>query len=84
MKIVERKNKKNTHEFKFDNGAWCSICTMGEESSWECQMDEADEETYSEGGLWFDGKELVDYDGCFELPDAVRIALKELGYSWDY
>lgn len=84
MKIVERKNEDNTHEFKFDNGAWCSICTADRKyGSWEYQEDEDDEETYSEGGLWFYGKTIEDYDGCYELPEEVQIALKELGYTLD-
>lgn len=76
MKIIESKNK----EFKFDNGAWAKIDIDGESGSWEYQEDEDDEETYSEGGLWFEGKELVDYDGCYELPEEVALAVRELGY----
>jgi hypothetical protein len=33
-----------------------------------------------EGGLWFDGNELIDYDGVYELPKAVYSALKGAGY----
>ena len=48
-----------------------------------------DEETggnewYAEGGLWFDNKELTDYDGVFELPQPVINKLKELGYDTSY
>ena len=46
-------------------------------------FDEDDEETYMEGGIWFDGKQIEDYDGCFELPEEVVAALNELGYSID-
>jgi len=35
------------------------------------------------GGLWFEDKELVDYDGVAMLPQEVWFALKELGISWD-
>lgn len=87
MKIVEKKNGHSTDstEFKFDNGAWVSIYNGGDTGygSWEYQEDEDDEETYSEGGLWFDGKTIEDYDGCYELPEEVQIALKELGYTLD-
>ena len=31
------------------------------------------------GGLWFSGKELVDYDGVFELPGEVLDSLKLWG-----
>lgn len=36
----------------------------------------------SAGGLWFADKELIDYDGVFELPKEVAEALKARGY-WD-
>lgn len=48
-----------------------------------------DEETggnewYAEGGLWFDNKELTDYDGVFSLPQPIINKLKELGYDTSY
>ena len=33
------------------------------------------------GGLWFEGKELVDYDGVYSLPDEVIKAIEMLGYD---
>jgi hypothetical protein len=36
---------------------------------------------YAEGGLWFEGKELTDYDGVFALPVCIIEKLKELGYD---
>jgi hypothetical protein len=42
------------------------------------------DEWYGEGGLWFDGKELTDYDGVFALPVCVINKLKELGYDTTY
>lgn len=87
MKIVNKEIKGggDTTEFKFENGAWVSIYNGGDtdEGSWEYQEDEDDEETYMEGGIWFDGKQIDDYDGCFELPEEVVAALNELGYSLD-
>ncbi len=35
------------------------------------------------GGLWFEDKEMVDYDGAYELPIKVEQALREAGYSVD-
>lgn len=35
------------------------------------------------GGLWFEGKELVDYDGVFALPREVGETLREHGYTVD-
>lgn len=39
------------------------------------------ENWYAEGGLWFDGKELSDYDGVFELPDFIIESLNQQGYN---
>ena len=39
------------------------------------------EEWYAEGGLWFDGKTITDYDGVFSLPNPVISKLKEWGYD---
>jgi len=35
---------------------------------------------YAEIGLWFEGKELSDYDGVFSLPREVGEILKDVGY----
>jgi hypothetical protein len=83
MKIIETKKENGAHEYKFDNGAWASVCTGNDYGSWEYQSDEDDEETYSEGGLWFEGKVVTDFDGCYDLPEEVRMALSELGYTLD-
>lgn len=86
MKITSKKQvSERSTEFKFDNGAWACLYTdyETEDGSWEYQSDEDedDDEKYSEGGLWFKGKSLVDYDGCYELPEEVAIALMDLGYD---
>ena len=39
------------------------------------------ENWYAEGGLWFRNKELVDYDGVFELPTCVLDKLEEIGIN---
>jgi hypothetical protein len=39
------------------------------------------EEWYAEGGLWFKGKELTDYDGVFDLPDFIKDRLLRMGYD---
>ena len=83
MEIVEKNVKDGAREYKFDNGAWVKLDIDGEYGSWEYQEDDDDEETYMEGGIWFDGKQIEDYDGCFELPEEVVAALNELGYSLD-
>ncbi len=37
-----------------------------------------------EGGLWFTDNELVDYDGYYELPESVIVAIGQLGFNPDY
>ncbi|GAF95387.1 unnamed protein product [marine sediment metagenome] len=36
---------------------------------------------YGEGGLWFSGNKLTDYDGVFELSQFVTKKLNEWGYD---
>jgi len=35
------------------------------------------------GGLWFENRELVDFDGTMVLPIEVAISIRELGYICD-
>jgi hypothetical protein len=39
---------------------------------------------YAEGGLWFEGNKLVDYDGVYSLLTSIIDKLKELGYDMSY
>lgn len=41
------------------------------------------EDFYADGGLWFTGNALTEYDGVFTLPDAIVDIIKEEGYSID-
>ena len=71
-----------TAEFTTVSGEWVKIHTQAE--SWEYQRDPEDEETYMEGCLETDDERpftITGYDGCYELPYAVRDALKRLGYA---
>jgi len=36
------------------------------------------------GGLWFEGKELVDYDGVYNLPKEIVEELEDNGYDMSY
>jgi hypothetical protein len=42
------------------------------------------EDGYAEGGLWFKGKELVDYDGVYALPKMVIDLLTKMGLDASY
>jgi len=42
------------------------------------------ENWYAEGGLWFEGKKLVDYDGVFDLPICIKDKLAKLGYDCSF
>ena len=85
MKIVSRnvetQSGEKVHNFYFDeNGTWVGITPSQE--TWEVQ-DGDDEETYMSGGYVVDGNTVIDYDGCFELPKQVILALSEYGYNID-
>lgn len=43
--------------------------------------DTGGERWYAEGGLWFDGLVLMDYDGVYSLPQEILDKLNELGYN---
>lgn len=80
MKITKQeKNRYGATEFWFDNESWCSVNV--EEECFEFQDDPNDGETYFEGCLEFDESKttLEGYDGCYELPEEVVMACKELG-----
>jgi hypothetical protein len=48
------------------------------------EMD-GEEGPYQEMGVWFDANQkLIDYDGCFELPQEAVVLLEHLGYNCDY
>ena len=42
------------------------------------------EDYYGEGGLWFKGNELIDYDGVFEIDEEVVKCLKDWGADVSY
>lgn len=85
MKIIEKKKDKGTLEVRFNNGTWVKVYDGSGTGigSWEYQYDEDDEETYSEGCLEFTDRTLDGYDGCFELPKEVIMAVSELGFDID-
>ncbi len=85
MKIISRNEEVNfgekVHNFYFDeNDTWVGITPSS--GSWEIQ-DGEDDETYMSGGYVVDGNTVIDYDGCYELPAAVILALSEFGYDID-
>ena len=82
MKINSKKLEKNSEpiEFKFDNGAWVSIHINNEDGDnlWEYQSNNDDDDTYLYGTLMIENGEVIDYDGCYELPQEVKLALTDL------
>lgn len=82
MKIRTKINVSlHTCEYTFTDDSWCSVCVLGDTGSWEYQEEDGDDETYQEGGLWLEGENVVDYDGCACLPEQIVIALKDMGYN---
>lgn len=41
------------------------------------------EELGEGGGLWFEGSELVDFDGRYFVPKNVALCIEKMGYSID-
>lgn len=67
--------------FYFDNDVWVGIRKL--EGIWEYQESD-DDETYLSGGFVVDGNSVIDYDGCFEIPREVVMALRELSYIIEF
>ena len=58
--------------------------TNGKLGSFEIyDIETGGESWYAEGGLWFNGKDLIDYDGVFALPKSIEKKLIEMGYNLD-
>ena len=60
------------------------LCINTEDHTWEYQDDVDDDETYVSGGYETDDDRpctVTGYDGCFDLPYAVKEALRNLGYA---
>ena len=74
MKITKTEMKDGVDNFYFDTEEWVAIDKS--EGLWEYQECE-DEESYLSGGFVVDGCTVIDYDGCYELPEAVRMALSQ-------
>lgn len=56
----------------------------GEETGWFEFYDKATkgDRWYAEGGLWFEGKKVIDYDGVFDLPHFIVKKLIQEGYEF--
>lgn len=74
MKITKREKKDGVENFYFDTEEWVAIDKS--EGLWEYQEGD-DEESYLSGGFVVDGGTVIDYDGCFELPNVVILALSK-------
>lgn len=61
----------------------CTIGIRDKEYGWFEIYDEktGGDEWHAEGGLWFEGKDVIDYDGVFALAGGVIELLKENGYN---
>ena len=84
MKVIESKEGQEfgmkKHDVYFDTYEW--VCIWIDSEEWEYQEDD-NPDTYLSGGYEREGKTIVDYDGCFELPEAVKKAFRHLGYKLD-
>lgn len=59
-----------------------TVCTEGDRGWFEMHDVKTEgDEWQAEGGLWMEGKKVVDYDGVFSLPEFVIGKLKSWGYD---
>ena len=87
MTITSKKDGAIGIEFTFDNGSWVSLNEIyAHGCDYEFMLGD-DEDTYFLGDIYFDTvngeRTVVDYDGCYELPIEVVIALNNLGIKTD-
>ena len=54
------------------------------EGGFEYYVKEDEENTYLEGYLYIVDNEVEDFDGCYDLPKAVKKVLNDEGYSTDW
>lgn len=90
MKLKKEMTERNTHNVNdpesgvitYEKGEWTAIDK--DDNSWEYQEDPNDVETYISGNFITDEdnpKKVIDYDGCYAIPDAVIFTLEEMGYD---
>ena len=70
-----------------DKGISCRVIifanhTQGGFEYWDAKT--GGSSVYAEGGLWFTGKELSDYDGVYGLSSVVMETIEKLGFNADY
>lgn len=67
---------------KMNGNEWAKI---NEDCTWEYQSDVEDEESYISGIIILDDDErtVIDYDGCYELPEMVLNLLEDAEYYID-
>lgn len=79
-------NKETTHsqeQLSEDAESTITVSIMSDGTgSAEWDIPELDEDAGI--GLWFEGNELVDYDGVFELPKELIDFLIKEGYNMEY
>lgn len=83
---IEHLTLENSFGIVAENAEVRLDCTVGIKDYTYGWFEVFDRETngkewYAEGGLWFDGRNVVEYDGVFRLPNGVIELLKENGYN---
>ena len=79
---VRRENSFGVIDSQKDSTIEFIVKVEGERGSFELyDIETGGERWYAEGGLWFKGKTLVDYDGVFSLSHAIIDKLEENGYD---
>lgn len=81
--LINTVNGWGTNLTKPKEGAWVIIHKNDAGKICCAEVYSEDESEYAEIGLWFDGNNLSDYDGVFNLPMEVIECLREMGCGVD-
>ncbi len=74
-----RSNEQKTVKGKYEVVIWHEQ-EEGKPAHWRGYFEHLIYGEDAGGGLWFEGKELVDYDGVYELPADVIAGIRELRF----
>lgn len=75
MRIITIEQQGSTLNFFFDTKECVSI--NQDEETWE-YWDDNDTDIYFSGMIELEGGTVTGYDGCYDLPEAVKVALSQI------
>lgn len=79
MIILSEKVSFEKAEYIFDNGA--EVVLFLQLGSWEYSQNPDDVDDYLCGTFEVENNAIIDWDGCFDLPEEVVLAFNHFGYD---